>query len=194
MTQNQPNNPRYKERLERARRSESLFQARSLVNASPSEVGKAAIGYTQARFNILSGAPTVAFTRSITTAELPSTGLGEINFIALEPPLMLVVVKGDFDISNLISGRFDDLKPRTKVKYIAYVFDLRAGIPSFISTGVQGEYFRRVLNDATLPDIPNKPITPAPSMPEPLPRPLVERPARKLPYGSVIPGENPQKP
>ncbi|GJD20444.1 hypothetical protein RIVM261_054000 [Rivularia sp. IAM M-261] len=152
VTQNQPNNPPSQERLERARRSESLFQARSLVNASHIEVGKAAIGYTKARFTILSGAPTVAFTRSITKAKVPSTGLGKINFIGGEPPLMLVVVKGDFDVSSPATARFSDLKPRTQTKYIVYIFDLRAGIPCLTSTGATGEYFRRVLNDASLPD------------------------------------------
>ncbi len=49
MTQNQPNNPPSEERLERAKKSEFLFQARSLVNASPDEVGKAALGYTKAK-------------------------------------------------------------------------------------------------------------------------------------------------
>ncbi len=101
---------------------------------------------------ILSEAPTVAFTRSITKAEVPSTSLGKINFIGGEPPLMLVVVKGNFDVSSPATARFSDLKPRTQAKYIVYIFDLRAGIPCLTSTGATGEYFRRVLNDASLPD------------------------------------------
>ena len=186
MTQNQPSNSPDEERLERARRFGSLFQVRPLTNASPQEVGQAALGFTQARFTVESGTPQVAFTRSLTGAELASTGLGEINFGGEEPPLMLVVVKGNFDVSNFVPSRDSGLNPLTKVKYIAYVFDLRAGRPAFIATGLTGKYFRTVLNDPSLPDEPEL-IGPEPGMPEAIPGPRVEPPAQKFPYGTEVP-------
>ena len=99
---------------------------------------------------------------------------------------MLVVVKGNFDVSNLVSDRYSDLNIPTQVKYIAYVFDLWAGRPALTATGLTGKYFRTVLNDPSLPDEPEL-IGPEPGMPEATPGPRVEPPAQKFPYGTEVP-------
>lgn len=180
LTQNQPSN------------SSPMFDGRPLTSALEQQVGQAAIGFTLANsdeFKVLSGRPQVVFTRPITAAELPATGLGEINTIGEEPPMMLVVVKGNFDTTNFgPSLGSEGSPPRTKSKYIAYVFDLRAGIPMFTATGLTGEYFRRTLRDSSLPDEPKELIGPEPGQPEAIPAP-VERRAKKLPYGTEIRGE-----
>ncbi|OKH26417.1 hypothetical protein [Chroogloeocystis siderophila] len=187
----QPNNSFSPERLEKIKRFSSLFQARSLTNASPQEVQQAAINYTLANsseFTVRSGAIKTVFTRPITFAEFPSIGLGEVNFIGEEPPMMLVVVKGDFDTTDFVPSFSNEsqptLKERIKAKYIAYVFDLRAGRPTLTTTALTGGYFRKVLNDSSLPDEP-KLIKPEPGMPEAVPA-LSNPPAKKLPYGSII--------
>ncbi|MEH1874675.1 hypothetical protein [Nostoc sp.] len=74
-----------------------MFQKRPLTSASEKEIKQAAVNYTLAhssQFNILSGTPETIFARPIKAAEIPSTGMGEINFMGEEPPLMLVVVRG----------------------------------------------------------------------------------------------------
>ncbi|ODH01332.1 hypothetical protein A4S05_29135 [Nostoc sp. KVJ20] len=128
----------------------SIFQKRPLTSASEKEIKQAAVNYTLAhscRFKILSGIPEAIFARPIKAAEIPSTGFGEFDFMGKEPPLMLVVVKGNFDISG-----FQSSNPRRSTKYTAYIFDLQAGTPIFSATGLAGEYFRNALNDSTVPD------------------------------------------
>ncbi|MBW4575999.1 MAG: hypothetical protein KME08_12025 [Aphanothece sp. CMT-3BRIN-NPC111] len=130
-----------------------FFRVRPLINASAEEVGQSAIDYTRDQFTILSGTPEVVLTRRMTAAEFSVTGLGQMGFGGGEPPIMLVVVKGDFDVSNFGRFRaFDSSSSPTQVKYIGYVFDLRAGMPCLTATGLTGEYFRRALNDPSLPD------------------------------------------
>lgn len=188
---NQPNNSFSAERLEKIKRYSSLFQARSLTDASQQEVQQAAINYTLANsseFTILGGTIKTVFTRPITAAQFSSIGFGEVNFIGEEPPMMLVVVKGDFDTTDFVPSFSNDSQPtpkeRTKAKYIAYVFDLRAGRPTLTTTALTGEYFRKALNDPSLPDEP-KLIGPERGMPEAAPS-LPNPPAKKLPYGTVI--------
>ncbi|MFS0513609.1 hypothetical protein ACEYW6_02645 [Nostoc sp. UIC 10607] len=133
----------------------TIFQKRPLTSASEKEIRQAAVNYTLAnscRFKILSGTPEAIFARSIKAAEIPSTGFGEFEFMGKEPPLMLVVVKGNFDISGSTSGSFQSSNPRRSTKYTAYIFDLQAGTPIFSATGLAGKYFRNALNDSTLPD------------------------------------------
>lgn len=198
LTQNQPSNIP-SEILKKMSTEEinrlTMFQKRPLTSASEKEIKQAAVNYTLAhssQFNKLSGTPEAIFARPIKATEIPSTGLGEINFMGEEPPLMLVVVKGDFDTSSFIPRRFQTSNPPRSTKYIAYVFDLRAGIPALTATGLTGKYFRNALNDSTLPDE-SKPVDPQQGKPEALPGEKVEPPAQKLPYGTTIPGETPTK-
>lgn len=194
LTQNQPSNipPEILKQMspEEINRL-TIFQKRPLTSASEQEVKQAAVNYTQAhssQFKILSGTPEAIFARPIKAAELPSTGLGEINFMGEEPPLMLVVVKGDFDTTGFIPRRFQTSNPPSSTKYIAYVFDLQAGTPTLTATGLTGEYFRNELKDSTIPSE-SKPVDPKQGMPEAVPGEKVEPPAQKLPYGTTIPGE-----
>jgi hypothetical protein len=128
----------------------TIFQKRPLTSASETEIRQAAVNYTidhSCQFKILSGTPEAIFARPIKAAEIPSTGFGEFEFMGKEPPLMLVVLKGNFDISG-----FQSSNPRRSTKYTAFIFDLQAGTPIFSATGLTGKYFRNALNDSTLPD------------------------------------------
>jgi hypothetical protein len=159
LTQQPPSNSPSLQRLERARKYSSLFKRRSLTNASPQEVGEAALNYTLAnsdKFTVLSGTPQVVLIRPIKVADFSSWGFGELGFTGNAPPMMLVVVKGDFDTTNFIrSVSAHQLTPiqRTKFQYIAYIFDLSVGLPTLTTTVLTGENFRRELNDPSLPDI-----------------------------------------
>jgi hypothetical protein len=137
----------------RSQQGKSPFKPHSLVSALPTEIGQAAIDHTLAQFSIMSGSPQVLLTRSITVKDLPSLGLPKINFAALEPPLMLVILKGDFDISNLPGGgNIPKSNWHWRVGYIAYVMDLKAGLPTLTMGSPQGGIFRKALNNPNLPD------------------------------------------
>ncbi len=135
----------------------AIFQQRPLTSASEKEIRQAAVSYTLAhpcQYKILSGTPEAIFTRPIKVAEIHSTGFGEFDFTGKEPPMMLIVVKGNFDISGSGSGfpGFQTPNPPRSTKYTAYIFDLQAGTPIFSATGLTGKYFRNALNDSTVPD------------------------------------------
>lgn len=144
LTQQPPSNSPSPQRLKRAQRYSSLFKRRSLTNASPQEVGQAALNYTLAnsdKFAVLSGTPQVVLTRPIKVADFPSWGFGEVGFAGNSPPMMLVVVKGDFDTTNFIrsvSAHPLTAIQRTKFQYIAYIFDLGVGLPTLTTTALTG--------------------------------------------------------
>jgi len=148
------NNPQNETRRQRAERDTSLFRQRPLLNASPEEIGQVAIDYTRATYNV-TGVPQVAAVRSVNINEFPSLGLPEGGYSPEQEsmPLMLVVIKGNIDISDSILAGEPNSNARPTVKYIAYVFDLREGIPMITSTGLRGDYFRNLLNDPSLPNI-----------------------------------------
>ncbi|MGI0015431.1 MAG: hypothetical protein ACREBU_18595, partial [Nitrososphaera sp.] len=132
-----------------------LFKAKSFMNASAEEIQQVALDYTYGRFKVLSEAPTILLTRPVTKDELPSLGLSAIDFAGEEPPLMLVAMNGDFDVSNIrrsVSGALP-----FRVSYIVYVFDLKAGAPTLIQYSVDGSHFRKLLNDPNLPEEPPAP-------------------------------------
>lgn len=158
-----------------------LFRAQSLMNASDDEIQKVAVDYTYGRFNVLSGTPTVLLTRSVVKDELPSLGLSAIDFGGEEPPLKLVVMKGDFDVSSI--RRSVKSSSPLRASYIVYVFDLKVGAPTLIQYSLDGSHFRKLLNDPTLPE-----VAPAPNV---VNEPALDisplTPGPKLPYGSVAP-------
>lgn len=133
----------------------AIFQKRPLTSASETEIKQAAVNYTLAyscQYKILSGIPEAIFARPIKAAEIPATGFGEFDFMGKEPPMMLVVVKGNFDISGSGFLGFQTSNPPRSTKYTAYIFDLQAGTPIFSATGLTGKYFRNALNDSTVPN------------------------------------------
>jgi hypothetical protein len=171
-----------------------LLSKQSLVGASSNEVAQIALKYTNAQYKSLSGSPTVILTRSITTKELPSLGLPEVHFSNQEPPLMMVIVKGDFDVSNIRGGgEIPKSNWHWRVGYIAYLMDLNAGFPSGVFTSPTGGRFRKVLNDPNLPD--EQPANPqllkeTNNRPKlvPLPQTPIVPETDKQPYGTVTPG------
>ena len=172
--------------------SNSIFNKRPLTAASPEEVGQVAIDYTRTRFNILSKEPQVVVARPVTTDDLLALGLPTDDYDPQDFPQMLVVLKGDFDVSNLfIGGKNSPDTWHKRVNYIAYVFDLRAGAPMLTQTSAKGGILRKLLNDPTLP---NDPIANPQGLDELRRRNLLQVvpvPAEpqdpKLPYGSVAP-------
>ena len=158
-----------------------------LGDATDADMEQAAIDFTNLRFNELSGSPKARLVRSVTVDDLPSLGLPRINFAAQDPPLKLVILEGDFDVSDMRGGPV-----HKQVKYLAYVFDLRAGVPALIATSVNGGRFRDALSDPTLPDDVPLVRTPeeaerAASMPEAVPMPELKPTDDEPPYGYLAP-------
>jgi hypothetical protein len=156
----------------------------SMLSASPEEIGNAAIEYTRQNLNIISGTPQVVLNRSVTIPELPNLGLAAMSTPANPPPTWLVILKGDFDVSNLPGGAGP--MQQLKATYIAYVFDLRAGTPTLVQTSLTGGEFRKALNDPSLPDD-YKPV-PQASKADQIPVTPTVSPLNPLPYGVVAPG------
>ncbi len=156
----------------------------------PEEMGDYAIEYTRARFQILSGTPEVLVSRQVTSIELRALGLDAPDFVCEEPPLTLVILKGDFDANNMPGiGKLMDTSS-ARVSYIAYVFDMLSGIPTAILTADTPSDFALALNDPTIPTstpqhtlIPDPNLVPLPAGEQLQPNPLRTRCA----YGSVVP-------
>lgn len=127
----------------------------SLVDATDDEIAAAAIDHTRTRFNVVSGTPKVRLVRrDVTADDFPGLGLPSIRFSAQDPPLALVILVGDFDISNL-RGAGRNTCVYHRVRFIAYGYDLQAGVPALTSTSPLGGRFRIALKDPTLPDDPS---------------------------------------
>jgi hypothetical protein len=154
---------------------------RSLVGVSEKEVGIYAIEWTQKHYRVVSGIPKALLARSVTSRDLPALGLGTINTMAEEPPFMLVILQGDFDMSNMWAYR-NNPPGGSRVSYVAYLFDLWAGVPSNTIASPTVDTFRLALSNPPLPSsevqdgLPLRPDTSA----------ILE--PTKLPYGSIAPG------
>lgn len=121
--------------------AQSGFKAHSLLTASVADIQKAALDYTQSRFRVV-GTPQILLTRSITKDELPKLGLSEIGISGKEPPLALVALEGKFAIQ--VRGMTEP----EEVKYLFYVFDLNAGIPTSVEYSRNGTGYEAFLNYA----------------------------------------------
>jgi hypothetical protein len=158
----------------------------SLVNASMKDIEDAALKYTRSRFQALSKEVTIPLARYVTDQELPSLGISKMDFLGEDPPMALVVLKGEFDVRNL-----RHINPENKpwrVRYIVYIFDLRAGMPCRVMVSPDGAGFRTLLNDPSLPEGnifgENPFLEPEPGVASPEP---VVAPDEKLPYGAMVP-------
>ena len=123
----------------------------SLTGASQQQVGQFAVEYTQQEFRVLSGSPQIALTRSVKANELEGLGLDPVNLESIEePPLMLVIVKGDFGLGTTTASTLD--RDRWRFSYISYVFDVWSARSTSTVASAKGGVFRKVLNDPSLPD------------------------------------------
>jgi len=122
--------------------------------------------------------PQVVLARFVTADDLHSMVLSSPAFISIEtPPMALVILRGDFaytPLGTLVGGD----TPPAKSKYIAYIFDLWAGLPTSIMTSPNGSHFRQALADMSLPT-PELPMVVAPT---------IDPSTKTLHYGEVAPG------
>ncbi len=168
----------------------NVFQARPLANASPEEIGQVAINYTIARGQSFGGKPQVLLVRPTTWKEIADMGLGMRGSSTIEePPLMLVILKGDFSGGGLPdfnkSTTFNQNTIGQGAAYVAYVFDLWAGVPAYTFTSLHGEGLKQALNDPSLPDM--QPVSQVPVGTDPHIVAVPTAPAH-LHYGDTAPG------
>lgn len=122
-----------------------------LVGAFPETIAQMALQYTKERVIIKSGQPTVLLSRAVTLQDLKSMGLSLGNFAPeCARPFHLVIIKGDFDLrKTLPSPVVAKAKP---ANFIAYTYDLKAGMLTGIRADRNGATFKKALGDPTLPD------------------------------------------
>ena len=132
------------------------YVPRPLTTASPADIAQVALQTVNEEFSVRSGTPQIALSRSVTNDDLVAFGLRRVDFSSIEqPPLALVIIKGDFVNSNLPgTGVLSDYR------YVGYVFDLWAGVPALTLASPDGGEFRLALNDPSLPKVPPQ-ISPA---------------------------------
>lgn len=158
---------------------DTSFKPHPMTNASPEAVGQAAVDYTKDQFPG-NGNPQVLLVRSVTKQDLPALGLQRLDFASVEdPPLMLVILKGDFGFGNHPGS--SQTMSGMRFHYIGYVFDLWAGTPTLTMASPNGGEFRTALNDPTLPIVPTPVQPPTPAY------------TKQLHYGEVAPTVVPQQ-
>jgi hypothetical protein len=126
------------------------YGAHSLESASPEEIGRFAIEYLRAQNNIRSGTPEILLTRSIRRADIGALGLGCVGSSPSieEPPLVLVILRGDFDFSRMLGSSAGPSKANSGFGYLAIAFDLWAATPMYQKFSSNPEYFKVALGNA----------------------------------------------
>jgi hypothetical protein len=119
---------------------------RGWVSKSPEEIGRLAVDRLLEMKDVRSGTPQVLLVTPVRNEDLPAKGVGcPIAFDTYEePPLMLVVLKGDFLPQ---SSHFYSLT----ASHAALIYDLWAGKPLRTVWSDNGARFRVALGDQTLP-------------------------------------------
>jgi hypothetical protein len=102
---------------------------------------------------VVTGTPQVLTVRSVIRDDLAPLGLSDVHFGGTEPPLKLVVLKGDFDVRNLDRSKVmrDPNKP-WPATYIVYIFDLNAGGPTLIEVASNRDRFQMLFDKLQLSD------------------------------------------
>lgn len=159
------------------------FGVRNLIGATPEDVGRYAQEYAQARRMIRTGTPDVLISRPVTRQEYTALGLGCLpDFAAVEqPPLMLVILKGDIDL-NWMPGPVGNIaEDGRKNNYAAYIFDVWSAQLVSFQGSYTGGLFSKVLNikDSTAPQENWNPV----ACPTQIPTSQ-----KKLHYGDTAPG------
>jgi hypothetical protein len=124
------------------------------IDIDPDQMVAAAIEYSEWREAIVSGTPDALLAVPGTPESIRQLGLNIGNWNpTCARPMYLVILKGDFDGSNLFAVPTDERE--LPGRYVAYVFDLTAGVPGEVTFTVlseDGAAFKQALDDPTLPD------------------------------------------
>jgi hypothetical protein len=151
----------------------------SLVGSKPSDIAAYAVEYAQSHHEVIkdAAAPTSLLSRPVTRGQITALGLGCLGEYAAaeEPPLDLVILKGNFLFSTSASQAYT-----LESKYVAYVFDEWSGEVTYRLASIDGSNFRVALNDTTLP-------VPKAALPSACPT-QIPTSMKKSHYGDTAPG------
>jgi hypothetical protein len=118
----------------------------------------------------VAGEPTVRLSKAITAEESVDMLLGVGNPINMPRQYHTVILEGDF------VREATGLHEAESYRFIAYVFDLEAGIPTTIIDSSDGSALKHALGDPSLPDeinpsrsLPDPSVDAKPLPPEPMP-------------------------
>jgi hypothetical protein len=148
-----------------------------LEHASPETISELAKNHAQTRLKA-QGTTRVLLSRPITREQVANLGFGCLaDFASIEePPLALVILKGDFTFEKMPGGRWSQ---GTRFPYVVYVIDLWSGDPVKLMNTISGGLLRKALNDPSLPF--DEESTSLPSQCPP-------RQPGTVPYGAEVPG------
>lgn len=138
------------------------------VTSTDEDIRRAALATVRNEFVIRSGTPKVLLVRRVNADDLPTLGLGSLDFAVVErPPLALAIIKGDFGPCSCPGLIPNDARSEMRARYVGYIFDLWYGGAFWMQTSGDGGVFRIALNDPSLPVVPTVPISPThpPSFP-----------------------------
>jgi hypothetical protein len=125
---------------------------RNLVGASSKQIGQVVLDYARAELDAR-GTTQLLLVRSIAWGDMPELGLGCLpDFASIEdPPLALVILKGDFNLAGGIPGAQSAPDQQKRVTYVIQVLDLWPAGSVYLTGSQTGGILRRVLNDPSLP-------------------------------------------
>lgn len=148
-----------------------------LAGEAPEQIAQYAIRNFAPGYLGPQGPVEVVLARPVTREQMPGLGLGCLpeNVSSEEPPYVLVILKGDFDMSG-VPGRVR-LPSNIRFTYALFVIDVWSAGPTVVVGSTKGGEFRTVLNDPSLPPADAKFPTDCPP-----------RVPGNLPHGAVIPG------
>lgn len=117
----------------------------------------------------------ILLSRLITRKELPQLGLGCLpeNVSSEEPPYVLVILKGNFDMRGIPMRVRSDKQH----SHVALVIDVWAAQPTTVIGSPNGGIFRIALNDLSLPEVD-----------EQFPKDCPAWKPGKAPHGAILPG------
>ncbi len=126
------------------------YRPGNFVGLSTTQIADRALQLVRGQQMDLTGEAQVLLVRPVTREEIVALGLNCLpDALTIEdPPHVLVIYKGDFDISRLPGA--GNIKGAT-VHYLAYIFDVWAGEVNAWETSAEGGRFRLALNDPSLP-------------------------------------------
>lgn len=123
-----------------------------IATASPDEIAQLALQSVKESYLSPGGNAEIVYSAFASAQELKSLGVPQYDD---EPPMVVVIIKGDID-TTVLQKRSQGLGKK-KPDYISSVYDLRAGDAITIVPSANGGKFRSILRD---PKIKDDPITP----------------------------------
>ncbi len=133
-----------------------MYGSADLRGATNAQFAQFAQDWTRHQLKAVN-APEVLLAQVVTPDQLPRMGLGcpPVFVTVEEPPLMVAILRGEFDFRRAAPGFGNIPAPIAGTdRYVMYVFDVWSGRPVVITTSEDGAEFKQALHDSSIPDKP----------------------------------------